>query len=516
MAILITQTDSRDQYTSATGADTVFTITFVFLEDSDVKVYQTPSGQDPDPASDILPSSAYTLVGSGTGSHTRTMTLATPAPVGDIITIIRDMPLDRTTDFQLSGDFSASNLNNQFDRLVLMVQQVNNLLTGLGLTYVDNQITNQTNPTQNLNTLPKLPDHDGTNIPIWTTNGNGDLIAGTIEEDPGASTLRSELANDESGTDGARLVGYYNPTALSQTTVKATLDSLVSGTSGDFVTGDLKATFALSAPSGWLMLSNGTIGSGSSNATVLQDSSAEKLFELLWGQTDVFYCRIYDSLGVITTKGASAAADWAANKALELPPFPGRAVACAGQGTYSQTFTADAATDQLTLPLSGSTVHYPTGTAVTLSTTGTLPGGLNPATIYYVIDISSLTDIKLAADYMDANQGTEINITSAGTGTHTITLQTVDREIGEWLGEEDHQLLAAELAPHIHHTNAHQASRSAMAGGGDSVNDQSDPQSAWIVSDNGAPTASHPNNPIEAIPHNTMQPTVFCNWMIKL
>jgi len=87
----------------------------------------------------------------------------------------------------------------------------------------------------------------------------------------------------------------------------------------------------------------------------------------------------------------------------------------------TDTFSADAGTDVCTYT---STANFPsnilTGTRVRLTTTTTLPAGLATATDYYVIRVSDGT-FKLATSYANAIAGTAIDITSAGTGTHTIT-----------------------------------------------------------------------------------------------
>lgn len=87
----------------------------------------------------------------------------------------------------------------------------------------------------------------------------------------------------------------------------------------------------------------------------------------------------------------------------------------------SDTFTADAGTDLCTWT---STANIPsnllTGTRVRLTTTTTLPGGLATATDYYFIRMSDTT-FGLASSYANAVAGTLINITDAGTGTHTVT-----------------------------------------------------------------------------------------------
>jgi hypothetical protein len=87
----------------------------------------------------------------------------------------------------------------------------------------------------------------------------------------------------------------------------------------------------------------------------------------------------------------------------------------------SDTFTANDATDEITFT---STANIPsnllTGTRVRVSTTTTLPAGLSAATDYYVIKVNHSV-VKLATSYANAIAGTAINITSTGSGTHTMS-----------------------------------------------------------------------------------------------
>lgn len=89
--------------------------------------------------------------------------------------------------------------------------------------------------------------------------------------------------------------------------------------------------------------------------------------------------------------------------------------------SQSDTFTADAGTDVCTWT---STANIPsnilTGTRVRLTTSGTLPAGLATATDYYVVRLTDST-FELATSYANAITSTQINITDAGTGTHTVT-----------------------------------------------------------------------------------------------
>ena len=85
--------------------------------------------------------------------------------------------------------------------------------------------------------------------------------------------------------------------------------------------------------------------------------------------------------------------------------------------TVISDFTADAGTDIITLVTSAGGVpdYSPElNLIVRFTTTGTLPAGLSTGTNYYVIPISSNT-FKVS----DTLDGSAVNITDAGTGTHT-------------------------------------------------------------------------------------------------
>ena len=81
----------------------------------------------------------------------------------------------------------------------------------------------------------------------------------------------------------------------------------------------------------------------------------------------------------------------------------------------SRTFTANPSTDIITASLG----VFTTGQAVRVSSTGTLPAGLSSSTTYYIIAVSGAT-YKLATTLVNALAGTGVDITDAGTGTHSI------------------------------------------------------------------------------------------------
>jgi hypothetical protein len=85
----------------------------------------------------------------------------------------------------------------------------------------------------------------------------------------------------------------------------------------------------------------------------------------------------------------------------------------------AETFTVNAGDDQLAVAR-----IYTIGEKVRFITSGTLPAGLSLATDYWVIYVDA-THIRIATSLANALTGTYIDITTAGTGTQTITLYSI-------------------------------------------------------------------------------------------
>jgi hypothetical protein len=121
MSIIISDTEPRVQYT-ATAGQTSFTVGFEFFDNADLKVFNGTS---------LLTFSAsptnatqYSVSGAGqTGGGS--ITLGSPgATVNDVITIYRDLAIERTTDFPTSGAFQIGSLNTELDKVIAMCQQL--------------------------------------------------------------------------------------------------------------------------------------------------------------------------------------------------------------------------------------------------------------------------------------------------------------------------------------------------------------------------------------------------------
>lgn len=114
----ITVAPMRNEYT-ATAGQTTFSYTFKIFEDTDLNVYVTPAGQVANDATDQVTPTLVTGVGNEAGG---TITIAATSE-GDLVTIVGDIPASRTTDYQNNGDFRPDVVNNDFDRVVSLVKQ---------------------------------------------------------------------------------------------------------------------------------------------------------------------------------------------------------------------------------------------------------------------------------------------------------------------------------------------------------------------------------------------------------
>lgn len=86
------------------------------------------------------------------------------------------------------------------------------------------------------------------------------------------------------------------------------------------------------APAGWIKENGGTIGSAASGASNRANADTEALFTLLWNTYNQATLPIQNSAGAVTTRGASAAADFAAAKRMPLLDPRSRFIRAADDG----------------------------------------------------------------------------------------------------------------------------------------------------------------------------------------
>lgn len=134
------------------------------------------------------------------------------------------------------------------------------------------------------------------------------------ETSPSASTTVEGLL--EIGTTAEVYEGTATNKALVSDLFKPILDAIAP-------VGEIRPFLRNTAPTGWLELNGGTIGNASSGGTARANADTQALFYIIWAATSATDLPIYSSTGTPSSKGASAAADFAANKRLSLPDVRG-------------------------------------------------------------------------------------------------------------------------------------------------------------------------------------------------
>jgi len=207
---------ARHDYT-ATGGQTVFTYTFQIFEDSEIQVYQN----------DVLLTltTDYTVSNLALPSIGGSITLVNPAGVGGAIALVQDVPFSRLIDYQTDGDWEATVVNSDFDRIyTLFTQQFENgggasdTLSDRLLKFSDGQ-----DRSGNTNLIPSPdvgkvlswgPTGDIENIDaIPTVNAGSQVVANNVTDlraaDP-TSSISAFLNGNAVANDGLQASYYFD------------------------------------------------------------------------------------------------------------------------------------------------------------------------------------------------------------------------------------------------------------------------------------------------------------------
>lgn len=155
---------------------------------------------------------------------------------------------------------------------------------------------------------PKIDDYSGSIAQMQATSDPGEL--GT-ESQP--TSLAGEIERLRFAIKEIKGTGQWYQSAPTNL-----ITALPTGVSVPY--------YGATAPPGWVMASGRSIGNAASGATERANADTETLFTLLWTSMANTELPIQDSSGVASTRGANAAADYAANKRLPLPDARGRGV----------------------------------------------------------------------------------------------------------------------------------------------------------------------------------------------
>ena len=336
---------ARDVYT-ATGGQTDFTISYNYLSQTHVEVYQN--------GTQLVESTDFTY------SNATTVALNSGATAGDTIVLVRNSsqgtPLvDFTAGVLIEGDLDTANLqaiymaqeaidsvgqnlgkdsNEIWDAAGIRIQNLGtpeNAADAVTKAYVDAISAAAGNvPT------PGNPGEDdyflkaGSGTWAWTSPSASRTALGLAALAEKATIDSAALLDDnvvtlakmEDGTAGDVL--YYGasgaPTRLAAGTSGK---SLVMGASypewgTGTPTGSVTAYAGTTAPTGWLLLNGDTLAKTSGGTH--NGAEYEVLYELLWDN-------FADSEAAVSSgRGASAQADFDANKTITLPDATGRSI----------------------------------------------------------------------------------------------------------------------------------------------------------------------------------------------
>lgn len=204
---------------TANGVTTVFPYAFTVLDGADLKVIGVLDGV----ATTYTLGVHYTVSGLGAGSGS--VTFLSPPAAGTVITLFRDSLIQRTTDYQEHGDLPASLVNQDFDRLWLVLQEIFNGGKGspTSLRVPSGETVVQ---------LPSRADRAGK---IVAFDSNGEPVAIVGVDAGSAAALDLSLRDTTSAATNAGQVGFLYSLAYATGTVGRWLKDLLLSTGAGFI-----------------------------------------------------------------------------------------------------------------------------------------------------------------------------------------------------------------------------------------------------------------------------------------
>lgn len=319
--------DARYRISTASSNQTAFTVSFPFFGQDELTVFKT--GLDGIQAQLSRPAD-YTVSGAGNPAG-GTVTLKRGARAGEVLLIVGDATRTRANSVVRGGKFNSAAMDEDFDRLTLIAQEH------------DREIARAVKADYGV-TPPNLTAGAAGTVAVWDADGN-------LGEGPEAAALESiEVAL---GVEAGRALVYpaapaaekydahahiienvLDGVAAQDAVTVAQLEALAADVGIDgindrfdaveasvalgWTTGDLKISMSDDEQDGWLFVDAKTIGDASSGGTARANADTEDLFTLIWTKYDNTASHIQTSSGVPSTRGANAAADYAAHRRLPL------------------------------------------------------------------------------------------------------------------------------------------------------------------------------------------------------
>lgn len=409
------QTDGDDSTTSfpTTG--------FSFFLESELEVYLVDTTTDPDTETLQTITTHYTVTG-GDGS-TGTVEMVTAPSATEKLLIVRVLPLTQSTDLVNNDSSDADVVEEVFDRGTMIAQQLEEGLDRAIKLPISSDVTDLAIPDPESekhlrwNTAATALENvdivalDALGLPLTVANGGTNattaaaartslgLVAG------GAGDVWAEKAGDtftgNVAMDGTLSVGG----ALTASSTLAVTGDISSTTGHTFEAGDMITSWA-SSRTGFLLVRGQTIGNAASGA---DDASADydDLFAFLWDN-------LADAEAAVSSgRGASAAADFAANKTITIPDGRGRGLLGAdNMGGSSANVVTDTEADT-----KGDVSGAEDATLATANMVAHTHGSESNHT--HSQDGDTILDTGGSSDYSISGTGTGRGGTTGGGGSHT-------------------------------------------------------------------------------------------------
>jgi len=220
--VSISDTSPRVQYSvSATPTTGPFTVSFPFFDLDDLVVY--------DGETLLVRTTDYTVSGTAVddGYSGGTVTLVSSTS-NTTITILRDIPVERTTDFPTSGYFSVAALNTALDKIFAILQQIE---TGVARTL-------RLKDTAGNSVTLTVDDPEAGKVLEWNSSGTGIQNSTISLSDVGTNATNAAASASAASTSATAAATSATAAAVSATSASASAAAAaasaaaVSGVSG--------------------------------------------------------------------------------------------------------------------------------------------------------------------------------------------------------------------------------------------------------------------------------------------
>tara|TARA_E500000331_G_scaffold50210_2_gene43292 strand:+ start:13531 stop:16362 length:2832 start_codon:yes stop_codon:yes gene_type:complete len=221
MALDISATSPRVQYTVGSSSTTTFAYGFPIFQDADLKVFVGSTLK--------TLTTHYTVTGAGTTSGGNVVMTTGNEVTNADVTIVRDITISRTTDFPTSGSFQVDSLNTELDTITAVQQELeDDISRSLKLSDEDATATL---------TLPLKDARKGRYLAFNTTTGNAE--AGPTQTDATAiASVTSDIATLADIQDGTTATNAITTVATASgniqtvATANSAINTIATGTTG--------------------------------------------------------------------------------------------------------------------------------------------------------------------------------------------------------------------------------------------------------------------------------------------